>query len=375
MKLRQVAAAIGATLLLGGGLFALGCQSSALTSGKLYMKQKKYDKARVQLELAVEVEPGNAEAHYNLGRICGLQGDYVDLAAAYDRAQELSPDFDEEIAKERLHYWKRSFNDGVRAQAGQGADLGTARRHFDTALRVLPDSLQAWRSRAFVDYQLGDMDAALAGYGHVLELAPEDTTTAHVMGVIYLGEERYDEAVASFEHVLNYGEHRGALVHLAKTQKQWGQNDAAVASLQRALVLDPACFRCHHMLGNLYYSSDAHEQAVESYRSAVELRADDVDVRYNLAITHRAMGDLDAAQLLLETLSVDDPDNVDVRYNLAIIHLDMGDLDAAQPLLETLSVDDPGNGKVWYKLGRIYALQARIPESEAAYERAEALGQ
>ncbi|SVB69352.1 uncharacterized protein METZ01_LOCUS222206, partial [marine metagenome] len=91
MRLKQAVAVFGATLLLGGGLFAFGCQSSALASGKLYMKQKKYDKARVQLELAVEVEPGNAEAHYNLGRICGLQGDYVELAVAFDRSQELSP--------------------------------------------------------------------------------------------------------------------------------------------------------------------------------------------------------------------------------------------------------------------------------------------
>ena len=66
---------------------------------------------------------------------------------------------------------------------------------------------------------------------------------------------------------------------------------------------------------------------------------------------------------------------LDARFNLAITFLALEDLDAAQPLLETLSVDDPDNGIVWRELGRIYALQARIPESEAAYERAESLGQ
>ena len=127
MRLKQVAAAFGATLLLGGGLLALGCQSSALASGKLYIKQQKYDQAREQLELAVEAEPANAEAHFQLGRICGLQGDYVELARAYDRAQELSADYDAQIAEERLHYWSRIYNDGVRAASGQGADLVTAR--------------------------------------------------------------------------------------------------------------------------------------------------------------------------------------------------------------------------------------------------------
>ena len=340
MRLKQAVAVFGATLLLGGGLFAFGCQSSALASGKLYMKQKKYDKARVQLELAVEVEPGNAEAHYNLGRICGLQGDYVELAVAFDRSQELSPDFDEEITGERLHYWSRSYNDGVRAAAGRGADLVTARRHFDTAIRILPERLKAWRNRASVDYQLGDMDAALAGYGHVLEMAPEDTTTARVMGVIYLGEERYDEAVASFEHVLQYGEHRGALVNLASTQMQWGQNDAAVASLQRALVLDPACFICHYNLGNLYWRKKDYAAARDAFSSALDLS----------------------------------PQHDDSRFNLAITYIALEDLDSALPFLEQLSVDTPDNRSVWRELGRIYAIKDMVNKSEEAYARAEAAG-
>ena len=68
-------------------------------------------------------------------------------------------------------------------------------------------------------------------------------------------------------------------------------------------------------------------------------------------------------------------DDLDARFNLAITHLALKELAAAQPLLESLSVEDPENGIVWRELGRIYALQAQIPESEAAYERAEALGQ
>ena len=341
MKLRQVAAAIGATLLLGGGLFALGCQSSALASGKLYMKQQKYDQAREQLELAVQVEPANPDAHYALGRICGLQGDYVELAEAFDRVQELSSEYDSQITEARLHYWSKIYNDGVRAAQGRGADLATARKHFDTAIRVLPDSLKSWRNRAAMDYQLGDIDGALAGYEHILEIAPEDTATARVMGVIHLNKKQYDEAVASFEHVLQYGEHHGVLVNLASAQTEQQLTEAAVATLQRALDLDAACFTCHYNLGNLYWSKDAHSEARESFLLALALRPSDIDARYNLAITHLALEDLDAAL----------------------------------PLLESLSTDTPENGVVWRELGRIYALSARIADSEAAYARAEELGE
>ncbi|MBT6146738.1 MAG: tetratricopeptide repeat protein, partial [Gemmatimonadetes bacterium] len=284
MKLQR-AAAFGVTLLLGGGLFVIGCQSSALTSGKLYMKQQKYDQAREQLELAVEVEPGNPEALYQLGRLCGLQGDYVALAEAFDRAQELSSVYDSEISETRQHYWSRIYNDGVRAASGQGADLVTARRHFDTSIRVLPESLKSWRNRSAMDYQLGDIDAALAGYEHILQLAPEDTATARVMGIIYLNRQQYDDAVASFEHVLEYGEHHGALVNLANAQIQQDKVESAIATLERALALDADCFICHYNLGNVYWASEAHEEARANFQRALELQPGDIDARYNLAIT------------------------------------------------------------------------------------------
>ncbi|MDP7449168.1 MAG: tetratricopeptide repeat protein [Candidatus Latescibacteria bacterium] len=341
MRLKQVAAAFGATLLLGGGLLALGCQSSALASGKLYIKQQKYDQAREQLELAVEAEPANAEAHFQLGRICGLQGDYVELARAYDRAQELSADYDAQIAEERLHYWSRIYNDGVRAASGQGADLVTARRHFSTAVQVLPERLKAWRNLSAVDYQLGNIDDALAGYQHVLAAAPEDTSTARVMGVIYLNAQRYEEAVASFEHVLQYGEHHGVLINLAITQMDKGESAAATESLQRALALEPDCFTCHYNLGNLYWATEDHENARSNFERAVALKPGDLDARFNLAITYLALEELDSAL----------------------------------PLLESLSEERPDDGVVWRELGRIYALTARIADSEAAYARAESLGQ
>lgn len=302
---RLFAAAIGAILLMGGGPFFWGCQTSALASGKLYLKQQKFDEAREQLELAAKAEPENAEALFYLGRICGVQGDYVELAEAFDRAQRLSPEFDAKIAAERLHYWSRIYNNGVRAGVGRGADLVTSRRHFDTAVRVLPKRLEAWRNRAAVDYELGDVETALSGLGHVLQQAPQDTATARTMGVIYLSQQRYDEARSSFEYVLARGEQRGALINLASTLLQLRQKDKAQAALQRALVLDPDCFTCHYNLGNLFWSSADHGQARDSFARAVDLRPSDFDARYNLAVTLLALDDLDAALPLLEGLSVE----------------------------------------------------------------------
>ena len=69
------------------------------------------------------------------------------------------------------------------------------------------------------------------------------------------------------------------------------------------------------------------------------------------------------------------PGDLDARFNLAITYLALEELDSALPLLESLSEERPDDGVVWRELGRIYALTARIADSEAAYARAESLGQ
>ncbi len=332
---------LGAALLLGCGPVLFGCQSSALTAGKLYVNQEKYDKAREQLELAVEEKPDDPEAFFHLGWVLGLQGDYRAMADAFDRAGELSSRFDEKIAEERRRYGTRIYNHGVLAASGDDPDLEAARRHFTLTVRVLPQELTAWRNLAVIDYQLGDLDDAVAGFEHVVSQAPDDTSTYRMLGDLHLSQRRYEEAGLCFEEVLKHGDHQGALVHLAMVRMDQDRPAEAGELLRRALAANPDCFGCHFTLGNLHWSAEEYEVARGHFERAVDLDDGDADARFNLAITYLALEELDLAL----------------------------------PLLERLSTELPENASVWRELGRIYALRARIQESEAAYERATALGQ
>jgi len=317
------------------------CQSSSLTAGKLYMQQEKYGQAREQLQVAVAERPDDPEGFFHLGRVLGLQGDYPAMADAFDRAQELTAEFDEPIADERRRYGARIYNEGVLAASGEAPDLEAARGHFALAVRVLPEELMSWRNLAVVDYQLGDLDGAVSGFEHVVSQAPDDTSTYRMLGSLYLSRQRYDDAARCFEEVLKHGEHQGALVHLAMVHMDRERPAEAAELLQRALAVAPDCFECHFTLGNLHWAGEDFEAARGHFERAVGLNDADSDARFNLAVTYLALEELDLAL----------------------------------PLLERLSVELPENGAVWRELGRIYALRARIEESEAAYERASALGQ
>jgi len=98
--------------------------------------------------------------------------------------------------------------------------------------------------------------------------------------------------------------------------------------------------RPHYNLCNLYWNAKRFDEAAAAYRQAMALTPEDVDVRFNLAVTY---------------LSLEDPDN-------------------ALPLLQGLSEQTPDNGSVWRELSRTYALKDMPKESEHAHQMAEALG-
>ncbi len=113
----------------------------------------------------------------------------------------------------------------------------------------------------------------------------------------------------------------------------------AEAAFGRALEAAPDVWQTHFNLGNLYWKQDRFDGARDAYLRALELNPDDIDTRFNLAVTY----------LALEST------------------------DEALPHLEELSRRTPDNATVWRELGRVYALQERIEESEAAYDTAAAL--
>jgi tetratricopeptide (TPR) repeat protein len=331
----------GAILVIGGGpLLFVACQTSALAAGKLYLKQGEVADARKQLEIAVLADPGNGEAQFYLGRVRGLDGDYPGMARAFERSWEITPTYHEEIADERHHYWTRVYNDGVRAAAGEGADLATARGHFDTATRILPGRLRAWRNRAAIDMRLGDRTAAVEAYRHILAQAPADTASAHLLGAALMSSGDEEGAARAFESVLEVDEHGGALMNLAALQLRQGHGGHAATLLQRAIAVDPACFECHYNLGNLHYQAGGYQMAHTHYEVAVEIR----------------------------------PDDVDARFNLAVADISLGNYDEALPLLESLSREQPDSGVIWRELSKAYAAVGRDADSATALERAAALG-
>lgn len=331
-------AALGLLFLAAG--IVLGCQGSALTGAKLYLKQGEQERAKEQLMLALDTEPDHPEVHFLLGRVYGEEREYASMAESFDRSLELSEEFRPQIEELRRRYWTGLYNEGVERATAEPPDFTAAVESFRAAATVDPEHLDAWRNLAISNFNLGDLDGAVQAYEFVAARAPEDSSSFHHLGMLYLEKGDHTSAERTFEQLLESSpRHVGGLTGLASILVDSERYAEAEATYERAVEAAPGIWQTHFNLGNLYWNLDRFDSARDAYLRALELNPEDTDTRFNLAVTW----------LALERT------------------------DEALPHLEELSRRIPENATVWRELGRVYALQERIEESEAAYETAAAL--
>ncbi|HBZ02011.1 MAG TPA: hypothetical protein DEO84_11900, partial [candidate division Zixibacteria bacterium] len=86
-------------------LVVFGCADKFVTSGKISMNARNWDKAIVDFNKALQVNPGNSQAHFYLGRVYKEKGDYLQMAAHLNAADSLDPKLKIESDKLRDDAW------------------------------------------------------------------------------------------------------------------------------------------------------------------------------------------------------------------------------------------------------------------------------
>ena len=104
-------------------------------------------------------------------------------------------------------------------------------------------------------------------------------------------EENQDAAIASYRRALIIDpELVPALVNLANIHYARDEHIEALALYERALALEPDCFEAHFNLGNVHHDLSRFEDALAAYREAVSLNPGYPEAHFYLAVTLEKMG-------------------------------------------------------------------------------------
>lgn len=318
----------------------IGCQSSALTSAKIYLQQKDFDSAEAQLKAAIMQEPQNAYAHFLLGTIYARKGAFEEMNASFEEAVRLDPSkYKQDVERWREQYWVENYNRGVNlAQTHQIPDAVEA---FQRAVVIDSTRVDAFRNLGFCYYKLGDADRAISVYERALKVAPEDPDVLTRVGLLLFNEKEYERAIQY---------------------------------LTQASEADPTNVHVLSSLASAYERMKRLDDAVAQYQKAIEVQPTDENLRYNLGVALSEKEDYTgAAQAYEEALKIK-PDDKDARFNLAIVYLlKLDDADRALPHLQHMVEHDPENADAWEMLSIAYVKLNRVEEAEEALARSKTL--
>ncbi len=292
---------------------ALGTQVAA-------EKTKLFDQALGAATQGVQAQPGNSKTWFVLGTVYAAMGDAIGADSAFDKAEQMWPEYKEETETERLRAFAAASNKGVLAL--QQNDLPTA-------------------------------IAALEGASRVYDKRP---TALLNLGTIYARQNKPAEAVTAFRGALAIlrGPERAGLK--PEEEKQWAEWEEAV-SLNMAQMLA---------------MSDKNDEAAAAYEEYLKRNPNNTLVRSNLAVVYSRMGKREEAarvynELLGQDLTAEDFFRVGVGLRRA------QQLDRAAEAFTKSLAKNPQSQEAYFNLA--YTLWETIQPLEEARSKAAAAEQ
>ncbi len=266
-------------------------------------------------------------------------------------------------------------------------------RNLDSLLSVYPDSIPLLLERGNLRFDAYEYDLAMNDAAKAFRLDSSDLTARLLYAeVLNNREHRTVEDVATaqrhykvvikkepknlralvglaatfafqqdFEKTFQYvnealridPRYRNAYVLKGSTYRQLGNLDLAISSYETAIQQDPDFFEAYFLLGQIYQSQN-DPVCVEYFATALELRPDILEVKYQLAYSKQLHDQVEGAKSLYREMAHDTIDFYVARglFHQGYIHQFIeGNIDSAMYFYKSALETEPRYVEAWHNLG------------------------
>jgi tetratricopeptide (TPR) repeat protein len=166
-------------------------------------------------------------------------------------------------------------------------------------LRADPLGASTFVDRGWSCISVGDYEGAQTALARALELTPNDPQAESLLGWALMLQERYDEALHTFQHVL-VREPTNALarINLGYICLKQGLFGEAIEHLSKVIRLDndrKATLYAHFYLGLVYFEREMYDDAQIFFLKALALGPNLIEAWYELGRARWLAGDRDGA--------------------------------------------------------------------------------
>jgi tetratricopeptide (TPR) repeat protein len=351
--------------------------------GNLLRAQKHYDEAGQEFQRAIESNPGNAGAYYDLGTVYEQQGDAKLALKNYIKATGLAPKYrDAYLGRGRI-YAKQKDTKSVARMARQileleldpeekydayliiadvyraADDINHAVSTYQKAIESYPGNSEAYVHLAQLLTDNNRIDEALEVCRQMASESELASTALVSIGNLLTAQKKYDEAEQSYRQAIDATpKESGPYLELARLYEAQGklvEMEKVLAQASIAFPDDPQTYRLQAQLRERQRRPD---EAIRLYRRVVELRptnglSSEAHERIgNLMFNEKRYGEAEAEFQMAAQI---DPVNAGIHYSLGALYEKQNDMERAMASYAKATEISPKYGEAYRALGHLYA--------------------
>ncbi len=225
---------------------------------------------------------------------------------------------------------------------------------------------------ALANHRGGNLDAAAALYIAWLDAHPNDAAALHLLGVLRHQQDQNAEGLTLIDRALALKPDMApAHANRATVLAALGQDNAALAALEKSIALDPSLSAgLQDQRARLCLRLGAYAAAAEAFRGCVDRNANDATAWAGLALALHASGDANQALPAYRIALQLAPGDIGLRNGLGAALLDTGDSAQARTVLELAAREAPPWGPLWANLGNARRAEGDLAGAAAALAKA-----
>jgi tetratricopeptide (TPR) repeat protein len=282
--------------------------SPELTKAEGLIQAKNYAEAESLLRKAIEKDPGNYVAWFDLGFVENALGKTDDSIAAYRKSVSAKPDV-----------FESNLNLGLQlAKAGQP----DAEQFLRAATQLKPTShaaegkARAWLSLAHV-LEPTKPDEAVAAYRQAATLQPKDPEPHLSAGLLLEKQNQFSDGEAEYKQALALDPASSdAITGLANIYMRGRRFPEAAAQLRKLVAAHPELVAAHVQLGRVLAADSKPDDAIAELETAAKLAPADVSVQRDLADLYTTTGKPEKAEAEYRALLSAHSDDAELHHEL-----------------------------------------------------------
>ena len=314
-------------------------------------RRKSYQEAREQLIAAIRFDPRSSFLYARLAEVFIYLRDPGRATSACKKALELNP------GNAEAHYWFGRLK--------YRRDRRGAVHEFKEAAKLNPDHLAAQSFLASISYDDGDFRTAAGAYSAIVKFRPYEPRLRNKLGTSYIKIGETAKAIEEFNAAVRLDSSDiDSHSWLARLYARQSRNEEAIEECLIVLSRSsgPGTEDTILLLAEVYLAKGEFDKAISRLKGLVGRRRMDKDIlaqaHYRLAAAYKGKNETSLAEphfqksiKIYEKILKEDQKNTDSRYYMAMVYDARGNTSQAEKYLREYIRLEPDEPNAYNYLG------------------------